>query len=108
MAALQNQRNILLGESWACKYAFQCTSMMLGGLEKHMFSNGLSPAPTAPFVGFGYQGLVDKIRTFAPPVWYESKGAYHEHICTPSQQLYAQLMLTTDAMAGLDIYYYYS
>ncbi|PCH07177.1 Hypothetical protein PENO1_013250 [Penicillium occitanis (nom. inval.)] len=105
MTALLKQRSILLGESWPCTYAFQCTSMMLGGLEKHMFANGLSPAPTAPFIGIGYQDLVDKVREFKPPTWFHSPSAFGLHVCSPSSQGYQQLKLTTDAIVGLNIHY---
>jgi hypothetical protein len=71
-----------------------------------MFSNGLSPAPTAPFFGIGYQDLVDKIRDFAPPIWYENKNRHERHACPSSRQGYAQLRLTTDAIVGLNIFYF--
>ena len=106
MTALQKQRSILLSERWPCTYAFQCTSMMLGGLEKHMFANGLSPAPTAPFIGIGYQDLVDKVREFKPPAWFHASNAYSHHACSPSSQGYQQLKLKTDAIVGLNIHYY--
>lgn len=81
--------------------------MMLGGLEKYMFTNGLFPAPTAPFVGFGYQDLVDKIRKFTPPVWYDGSSTYEQHKCSASRQGYHFLKLTTDSTVGLDYPYFY-
>jgi hypothetical protein len=79
--------------------------MMLGGLEKHMFANGLSPAPTAPFIGFAYQDLVDMVRTFEPPKWRDFSN-YDRHACHSTVQGYAQLRLTTDAIVGLNNYYF--
>lgn len=82
--------------------------MMLGGLEKQMFSNGLSPAPTTPFIGIGYQELVDKVRNFERPTWGNSSAGFGgEHVCTPSRYGYAQLKLNTDAVGGLNIDYLY-
>ncbi|RAO68251.1 uncharacterized protein BHQ10_004263 [Talaromyces amestolkiae] len=107
MAALEKQRSFLLSENWPCGYAFQCTSMMLGGLEKYMFTNGLFPAPTAPFDGFGYQDLVDKIRNFEPPTWYHSSNTYGSHLCSGSKQGYQQLKLTTESTVGLNFLYSY-
>lgn len=105
MTALQKQRSILLSDSWPCSYAFQCTSMMLGGLEKYMFANGLSPTPIAPFVGIGYQDLVNLVRTFEPPQWRDLRGS-DKHACPSSRQGYAQLRLTTDFIVGLNIHYF--
>ncbi|EED18699.1 hypothetical protein TSTA_124260 [Talaromyces stipitatus ATCC 10500] len=99
LAALQKQRSIFLGDSWACEYAFECTSMLLGGLEKQMFANGLSPEPVPPFVGFSYKDLVNKIRAFKAPEWSD------DHSCIPSGRGYDQLKLSTD-MQGLNINYY--
>jgi hypothetical protein len=79
--------------------------MMLGGLEKHMFANGLSPAPTAPFIGIGYQDLVDKVRAFQPPIWFHDRNSYHQHACSPSSLGYEQLRLSTDSIVGLNIHY---
>lgn len=104
MTTLQKQRSILLGETWLCDYKFQCMSMMLGGLEKHMFANGLSPAPSTPFLGIGYQGLVDKVCKFEPPKWHEDRS--ERHTCSSSRYGYEQLRkLTTDEIVGMNRYY---
>lgn len=113
MTALQKQRSIFLSNSWTCPYSFQCTSMMLGGLEKQMSAQGLSPMPTAPFIGFGYRDLVDKIRAFSPPKWYDEgcrQNSYsiQAHYCGPSANGYEHLKLSLGSAANLNIHDYSS
>ncbi|KAI9373347.1 hypothetical protein BJX61DRAFT_533196 [Aspergillus egyptiacus] len=52
--------------------SFECSAIMYGALTMHSQSNALlSPKPAPPFSGLAYQNLVQSIRSFKSPVWYD-------------------------------------
>jgi hypothetical protein len=82
LLSLAEQRNAFLDGSRGC--CFECSSIMLGALTKHMHSSGLlSPEPAAPFPGLSYCQLVETVRGFRSPQWHSdsSYSRYSWHTC---------------------------
>ncbi|EDP50765.1 conserved hypothetical protein [Aspergillus fumigatus A1163] len=82
LSSLAEQRNAFLDGSRGC--CFECSSIMLGALTKHMHSSGLlSPEPAAPFPGLSYCQLVETVRGFRSPRWHSdsSYSRYSWHTC---------------------------
>lgn len=106
VAEISKQRDLLLSDYWPCFQSFQCSSMLLAGLEKYLFANGFTPIPKTPFLGFNYSSCVAKLRSFKPPKWYDNLDDY-KHKCTPSSEGYAQLKLHENPVPGLEIHSYF-
>ena len=50
---------------------FECQSMLLGALIKHMSPlNLLEPRPLKPFSGFSFAQVTQAARHFRTPIWY--------------------------------------
>lgn len=82
LSSLAELRDAFLDGSRGC--CFECSSIMLGALTKHMHSSGLlSPEPAAPFPGLSYCQLVETVRGFRSPQWHSDSGysRYSWHTC---------------------------
>jgi hypothetical protein len=90
LASLQQQRMKLLEGERKC--SFECDSILLGSLEKQMYSkNLLLPEPTAPFLRLDYNSLVNTVHKFVIPPLYSKSGHYgdyHEHKCNPPHKYF--------------------
>lgn len=91
---------------------FECSSIMCGALMREMHKvDLLSPRPTAPFLGWSYRGLVQKILSFRNPEWildtYSSSyhrsysSSYHECPDSSFTNIFLRVNETTQ---GLDLH----
>jgi hypothetical protein len=82
LSSLTEQRDSFLDGSRGC--CFECSSIMLGALTKHMHSSGLLfPEPAAPFPGLSYCQLLETVCGFRSPQWHSHSGysRYSWHNC---------------------------
>ncbi|KAB8240039.1 hypothetical protein BDV35DRAFT_374788 [Aspergillus flavus] len=85
--------------------SFECSSIMLGALTKHMHSNALlSPQPQYPYKGLNYNGLMETVREFKSPLWYTAPNypSYgNQHRCGASS--FSSLIIIQDAVRELSL-----
>ncbi|PKX96270.1 uncharacterized protein P174DRAFT_457082 [Aspergillus novofumigatus IBT 16806] len=82
LSSLMEQRDSFLDGSRGC--CFECSSIMLGALMKHMHSSGLLfLEPAAPFPGLSYCQLLETVCGFRSPQWHSNSGylRYSWHNC---------------------------
>ncbi|KAE8137765.1 hypothetical protein BDV38DRAFT_271073 [Aspergillus pseudotamarii] len=86
ISTLNKLRDDLLNGIHGC--SFECSSIMLGALTKHMHANALlSPEPRYPYKGLNYNGLLETVRNFKSPLLYTIQGysGYgNQHKCRAS------------------------
>ncbi|KAE8310612.1 hypothetical protein BDV41DRAFT_544493 [Aspergillus transmontanensis] len=103
ISTLTKLRDELLNGIHGC--SFECGSIMLGALTKHMHSNALlSPQPQYPYKGLNYNGLMETVREFKSPLWYTSPKppTYgNQHRCGASSFL--SLITIQDAVKALSL-----
>jgi hypothetical protein len=110
MGLLHDKHGQLLTEFRGC--CFECSSIMHGALTREMHKvDLLSPRPAAPFLGWSYRGLVQKIRSFKDPRWirYTDISSYRRsysssyHECSDSS-FTSIFGLLDEITQGLDLH----
>ncbi|CAI7658096.1 unnamed protein product [Penicillium crustosum] len=104
IAIIYATRAALLSRSKGC--SFECSSIMYGALTMQMESvHLLSPTPEAPFPGWNYNDLREKVLSFQSPQWCRFHGYstyWQSHVCPDSS--FTSIFANLDAcVQGLDL-----
>ncbi|KAL3488392.1 hypothetical protein BJX62DRAFT_240087 [Aspergillus germanicus] len=106
---LQNTLDAFLNAEHGC--SFECSAIMYGALTKELHRVGLlSPLlPVAPFRGWAYRQLLEKVSSIKSPTWctrtrerwgYDSGISQHQCDSSSFAQLFGHL---DDSVAGLEL-----